>query len=427
MNVRNFFSPRLKYTTGFTLVELLVAIAVISLLAAISLPALRTTLREQKVKRGASLVQSIIEEARARAIVAGGGGIIIDRLGSDNLLERSQSTRIRLADVPPPYTGDSSESVAVFGYNAGMPTYALWFSPSAAQITRSRLDIIAGNKQTLINIGDSILLGSAGLRLIINGFQTATPTVANRNFYGIDAAIIPDTDVATWTVVTVTRPEVNAGLQRLQQQQFSYTILRQPRPAIAAPVILPDGIAIDLTASGLGRQGNEFSPLAITGNYLNEALDPFLAEPPPSPAPDATVFPPIWIMFNRRGAVSAIYNATMLAGVPVVGEIAVIGDVHLLVGRSGELKVTPTGQLEDDDPAPFEDEAKDGTTPLLDLDSVWVTIKAMNGEVIATPLAQPTIDPPAPTPTSALQQARIQNVIGRARVAAADSRDGGSL
>ncbi len=411
---------RSKIGFGFTLVELLVAITIISLLAAISLPALRTTLREQKVKRGASLLQSIIEQARARAIVSGSGGIIIDRLGSGNLIERSQSTRIRLADVPAPYTGDNGESIAVFGYNAGaLNPYALWFGPSAAQVTRSRADIIAGQNQTLINIGDSVLLGSAGLHLRISGFQLTSPTVMDRDNYGIDASVIPNADVSLWTVVMVTIPEANLGLQRLQQQQFSFTIIRQPRPAIAAPIILPDGIAIDLTASGLGRQGIEFSPLAITGNFIDEAVAPFLTAP--------MVFPPVWIMFNRRGAVSAIYNSTIVGGVPVAFEIAVTGDVHLLVGRSGELKVSPTGQLEDDDPSPFEDESKDGTTPLLNLDSVWVTVKATTGEVMATPLRQPTIDAPAGTMTSPLQAARVQNVIGRARNAAVDSRDGGSL
>lgn len=417
---------------GFTLVELLVAIAVISLLAGISLPAVRMTIREQKVKRGASLVQSIIEEARSRAIVSGGAGVIIDRLGSKNLVERSQSIHIRIADVPPPYTGDAGGTLAVFGYNSTVspvpPTrYALWFHPNATQVQRSRDDILASpsRQPTLINPGDIVMLGSAGLRLRILDFYVGT--VALRSTYGIDASVIPDAGIGDWTMVRVVNLEVNNDLSRLQQQPFSFTINRQPRPAIAAPVALPEGISIDLTASGLGRRGNQFSPMEITGNYIVETAAPFINEPDTPPLPNPSDYQSVWIMFNRRGEVSTIYNASLIAGIPTLTEVAVTGDIHLLVGRAGELKVTPSGQLEDDDPNPLADEAKDGTTPLVSADSVWVSIKARTGEVLASPLSSPTIDSYTPPLTSAIQQTRIQNVIGRARNDAIRSRDGGSL
>ena len=73
--------PQRRTRSGFTLVELMVALAVISLLSAIALPAVKNSLRGQKVSRSASLLKSAIEEGRARSIASGGGGgIIIDRL-----------------------------------------------------------------------------------------------------------------------------------------------------------------------------------------------------------------------------------------------------------------------------------------------------------------------------------------------------------
>ena len=136
-------------------------------------------------------------------------------------------------------------------------------------------------------------------------------------------------------------------------------------------------------------------------------------------------------MFGPRGEVTQVSLGApqTVGGVvqPGLQPFDVAGDIHLLVGRAGQVKVTPRGHLEDDDTNRFEDESKDGTTPLLDADSVWVTVKSRSGEVLATPWKQPVIDPiPSPL-TDLTHRTRVRNVIGRARELAVQARDGGSL
>jgi prepilin-type N-terminal cleavage/methylation domain-containing protein len=434
---------KLNSTTGcrdlrhaLTLIELMVALAVISVLAGIALPTVKNSLRDQRGARGASLLQSAIEEGRARSILAGGGGgVIIDRLGTETIEERSASIRVRMATTPPSYSGDIGNSFVKMGVNQnGTPTdytddsFTLWFDPTAVQMKRSAQDIANGMVPTLINLGDIVTVGDAGLPFQITGIALGTD--AARNTDGLTVADIPNgmsTDEITrnWVRATVTRPENNLNLTRFIGQDMPFTITRTPRPAIAMPLEMPKGTAIDLTASGLGRFGNEFSPMAIEGNYLNTANNPFIS--------GARDYQSIYILFGSRGEISRVLGAGIVSGVPQLIDIPVTGDIHLLVGQAGKIKALPSDQLEDNDPNPLADEAKDGKTPLLDSESIWVTIRARNGEVISTPWIDSTpttvnlIPPVATTPTDATQQTRVQTVIGRTRAAAVESRDMGSL
>ena len=407
---------------GLTLVELMVAILVLSILAGVSLPSVKNSLREQKVSRAASLLKSAIDEGRSRAIASGGGGIIIDRTGTDSIEERCQSTRVRFATVPPAYSGDFGIGRATIEVNnAGTPAdptddtvFLRFANADAPQMVRAQDDIANGIQPTLINIGDVIRMGDAGLPLTIEGIRTATA-------------------YPNEIIVDVVREFPNQDLNRFDGRAEQYSIMRSPKPSIAMPIDLPKGSVIDLTASGIGRFGNEFSPFQIAGNYLDESAYPFVA-------PTGADMSSVWVLFGERGSISRI-TLTTTDGSSV--EVPVTGDVHLLVGRGGQIKTLPSEQLEDDDEEPLLDSAKDGKTPLLDVDSVWVTIKARTGEVLTSPWTDPTDGlggwiqanrRPAPTyttpPTLAEQNAQasdVQAVIGRVRSAAVSTRDSGSI
>lgn len=485
--MRVLLHPRLAHSRlGLTLVELMVAILVLSILAGISLPSVKSSLREQKVSRAASLLKSAIDEGRARAIASGGGGIIIDRSGTGSIEERCQSIRVRFAKVPPPFSGSFGQARAIYQYladgrqipvvdpasgnqllnprgpsrveslmtddalsdptNPAQDYHLFLFDASQAQLLRSSADAVAGRTPTIVSPGDTLVVDEAGVPLRIE--RVVQLNIGNLPPWGsggggafswmrLNSSPLPQpTDYAGplgYVVIEATSSESNLGLRRHAGRPVSFKILRAAEPAIAMPIDLPKGAVIDLTASGVGRFGNEFSPFQIAGNYLDESAFPFVA-------PTGADMASIWILFGERGSV----NRVELTGTfGAVTEIPVTGDVHLLVGRGGQIKTAPTEQLEDEDSDPLLDAAKDGKTPLLDADSVWVTIKARTGEVLTSPWTDPTDGlsawigtnrRPAPTyttpPTLAEQNSQasdVQAVIGRVRSAAVSTRDSGSI
>ncbi|WP_233215605.1 pilus assembly FimT family protein [Rhodopirellula bahusiensis] len=400
--------------SGFTLVELMIALAIITLLTSIALPTVKNTLREQQVSRSATLFQSVIEEARARSIATGGGGgIIIDRIGGRGPLGRSQAIRMRFATTPAPYSGEGlgDRGLISVGFNpAGvtLDTLTMLVPGEASQLLRSARDIDANpNKRTLINPGDIIQLGDNGMPAEITGIGlTATSDV----------------------MLALQRIEPNSNFRRFHNQQVQYRILRSPTPAIAMPTELSQGAAIDLTSSGIGRYGNEFSPMEIEGNYIDTTALPFVVAANRSQVVD---YGSIWILFGARGEVSRVLSSQRVGGALQLQELPVLGDIHFLVSRSGELKVEPNDQLEDTDGSPFADDADDGTTPLLNNESIWVTIKSRNGEVVSSSWTNPFVNqgqmiPPGPPTDNVYQSSRIRSVIGAARTAAVEARDLGS-
>ncbi|TWT93666.1 pilus assembly FimT family protein [Neorhodopirellula pilleata] len=416
--------------SALTLVELMVALTIVSILAAISLPTVKNTLRDQKLARAAGLLRSAIEEGRARSIAGGGGGVIIDRLGKDSIAQRCSSNRIRFATAPKPYTGDIALELALIGVNAGGTpddftddTIALWFRSSALQLTRSASDLSSGTRfRTLINYGDEVLLGDAGLRFTIQTIDFGTATL--RASDGLPAALFAAPNLPpTWVRVQVVANEQNLNMLRFRGTQSRFSIFRSPRPAIAMPIEMPQDTMIDLSVSGLGRYGNQFSPMAIEGNYLDVAIAPFNSV--------SVDYESVMILFGARGEVSRVL-LTWSDGSQT--DLPVIGDIHLLVGRGGEVKTAPEDQLEDTDPNPIADDADDGITPLLDQESIWVTIKSRTGEIVTSNWTDPTDDSTsliatgntAITDLDLRQQDRIQRTIGRVRASAVASSDIGT-
>ena len=430
-----FTNPRSRMRRALTLVELMVAIAVISVLAGIALPTVKNSLKGQRLNRAASLLQSAIEEARGRSIANGGGsGIIIDRVGIDNVSQRCESTRVRLASTPPSYTGEPGGDRLVIGVNPGTlvanDVIAFWFSPYATQMVRAATDLNASaNEQTLFRPGNYVQLsgGSVPFRITNIAFGTA----ALRTSDNVDA-VVPLGDVTAWVRVLVTRLEPQQNLRRIVGTQASFHVTREPRAAIAAPIELTRGAAIDLTSSGVGRYGNQFSPMFAEGNYIDTTLAPFTNAAPIN-------YQSIFIIFGARGEVSqVIASVSTVPGSPVSVEIPLTGDIFLLVGDAGEVKTDPSEQLEDTDPDASADDARDGIAPVLNKESIWVTIKVRNGDIVSSAWIDPTdqdsaTDPLVPTPANVPpidnvnQQNRIQTVLGRTRSGAVDGRSLGSI
>ncbi len=105
---------RFRQHAGLTLVELLVAIAILAIVVALIVPRLRLVSKDRNIREAARVAGSVFSSARDRAIAEGSAGVIIERKPEFRLLPRRPDNRfIMPARVcfkcvrMPPYVGDS--------------------------------------------------------------------------------------------------------------------------------------------------------------------------------------------------------------------------------------------------------------------------------------------------------------------------------
>ena len=109
-----------RRTAGYTLVELLIVLAIMVLLAAVALPTVKDLLANQQIAKTARNISAFIDKARSRAIAEGKFvGIRVERLNTLDPVGRAQSIRIRELTSVPPYTGDASNAFAILKTNTG--------------------------------------------------------------------------------------------------------------------------------------------------------------------------------------------------------------------------------------------------------------------------------------------------------------------
>jgi type IV fimbrial biogenesis protein FimT len=68
-SIDNRLYPRLRANAGFTLIELMVTIAVLAIIVSIAGPSVSTQLANQRVKATAATLESALKEARAESII----------------------------------------------------------------------------------------------------------------------------------------------------------------------------------------------------------------------------------------------------------------------------------------------------------------------------------------------------------------------
>lgn len=68
-SVNNRQSNRLIANSGFTLIELMVTIAVLAIIVSIAAPSISTQLANQRVKSTASVIENALKEAKAESII----------------------------------------------------------------------------------------------------------------------------------------------------------------------------------------------------------------------------------------------------------------------------------------------------------------------------------------------------------------------
>ena len=369
---------------GFTLIELLVVIGILTLLTAVALPNVRDMIRQQKVLRSADVVVSFINGARAKAIGEGRPyGIVIDRAGITSEVGRSQATQLRYAYTPQSYSGDVAGARAQVLQGppgatipANMSKGNLIFNPAESAILVAAVKQLLQQEvlmqqgtpnriQPLIMPGDQIGIGLLQFPLKIQDLRWANPA---------ELAEVGQPASALWPVIELS----GADRERIVSfyptaSAIPYHIDRHPTVSIIPPMELPGDTAIDLLYSGLGHNGDEFSPLAIEGNYDDHSNNPFL------PAPrDYGV---ISIMFDSQGSVSVINSAQSSGGVIDVDIRYAPANIYLLLGRAGN--TSPRDPLLSD---------KDDVATIRDPESTWIIINRQTGEVTSAPVDAVYVD-----------------------------------
>lgn len=126
-----------KKCVGFTLVELLVLIAILVTVSAILIPSVKFLLKDRKIREATRVLNAFVVQAQTEALNDGFGGIWIER----DPKSLNTSTRVYRIKSPPPYTGDFAGSTCnIDNASKGNGTFQLSISfpdsPNAVNLIR---------------------------------------------------------------------------------------------------------------------------------------------------------------------------------------------------------------------------------------------------------------------------------------------------
>lgn len=282
-----------KRRTAFTLIELLVVVVIATVLLAISIPLLRSTIKENRVREASRILNTFIVSAKARALEK--------RLAAGIWIERSDpgsnsATQIFLAESPPPYGGDTTTAWARLVDL--LPTVP---GPDGI-VDTIEFDLATGSLLASgVGIGDIVRLNFHGPDLVL----TSVP-VANNN---------PAVYRATFAMAVPSgSPPITAISTAWGGKQMPYQIYRKPQKASVAPLEMPTGIVLDLSNSGLGVDVTGVNPIIFA-------------------AASATDNTPVIVLFGPSGGIERIvaHNA----------EVNASATVFFLLGRLDGIEAAP--------------------------------------------------------------------------------------
>ncbi len=332
-----------KRRTAFTLVELLVVMGVIVLLAALTLPSIKTLLAGQKITQAARVVQAHIDAARGRAISSGSlVAVLFERQANQS----NSVTRLSVGQVFPPYQGDVVGAVGalanVRGWNSSTKKFDATPDLFCDQLTVSNLNgqLLFVTPQ-IFGAGDFIQLGDRENIFLIDGVNSTTGVISFRNppFHIVDEGLPTEQHY----------PIQEGQILPTVGSEVSFRLFRKPTKSFAAASVLPRGTCVDLSVSGTGAAGFEF----------NSALS------------DS-----VMVVFNERGDVAFVMANTGTA----VTLLPPSGVLHFLVGKSEQVSPALPGILSvksDADPASVN-------ANLNDKENVWVSINPYSGSVYSS-------------------------------------------
>ncbi len=255
----NCWSSSLRRRHGLTLVELLVVIVILVMLVAVTIPLMRSIRDGGEVDAAVRKVESIMNDARTRAIVTGRpAGITFIR----DPLNPNVSYQVALAESPPPYAGDVINARALLtNENVG----GVLFKQVAFDLNQVRKlrPTPTGNEPTPVDESAWFVRPGDTIRFNFRGAEYPIRAVPTEYSLALD----PDVPLT--------------GLA-------SFQIQRAPRRSLASPTELPNGAFVVLGSSGVAYDGEGFQ---LDRNRLFSSGD-------------------VTVSFNAAGDIQRVYRGT---------------------------------------------------------------------------------------------------------------------
>jgi hypothetical protein len=354
-----------KNRCAVTLIELLTVLGIVTLVALLVLPSVKTLLTDRKSTNAATMVRNFLEAARARAVgsqvpvavvlerissvpldanddglIDGGdlqGGRLLSATSTDplpavppalpletNFLPYNSCIRLSMAEQPLPISEKMLD---------GTPTI---FSPSIARplptlppgtpagLSWAVLENVLSNSPLVTNYfvaGNEVSLGQSNIRhLIVLTLVPAPPSNGQAGFVNHWFGVVGRNVIESNLEQAI--PATDLAISALGETRF--TVFQKPKPINGPNIQLPKGMCIDLSLSGFSTFGNlgprdnrvRFSSAWVTAG---------------ASVPSAQTLRPIFIVFSPDGSLSRVYaNGVGSAGsVPI--ELA--DDLFLHVGK----------------------------------------------------------------------------------------------
>lgn len=302
--------PRIAYT----LVELLVVMAALTVLAAVTLPSLKSLLHDQKVTAASRMVLAHLQAAQARAI-AGNSPVAVILERSDAVSPNTVS-RLSIGQVFPPYEGDTTGTTGTLSSAGG--TYYDTLTVANATALASLLTI----NPPIFEPGDYLQLDDRQSFYVV---ESVTPGAS---------AVIKFKNPADYQEGDL---QVNARLTTTAR----FRLYRKPTKSFLQTLTLPRGTCVDLSVSGFGPSGNQFSTLA-TGLAM--------------------------IVFNPHGRIAYWTNGA-------TGSQPATSLLHVLVGRTEQVS------LNDPPEVAIESDTSTFNANVNDNANSWLTINPFTGAI----------------------------------------------
>ncbi len=271
-----------KLRIGFTLVELLTVLGVVTLLAAIILPGVKSLLVGRKTSQAAIVVKNFLEAGRARAIGKNRSvAVVLERLSS-RPVDVNEDGIINIADTQPD---------ALTGFPRFQSGTAMSFLPSTRKAQLADTNFLPYNTCIKLSLAEEpIAITNKTIAAPVNIQAQAVSTLPSTDYVGAES--LADSDQSTWEVPnppvrTTATPEVRT---------FSVSVLDPITGTLAtnanAYLLLGEHLVAGNEIS-FGESSQRFTIASPTFSRTHESYE------------NKDAIGRIWFsIYNERGAVS---------------------------------------------------------------------------------------------------------------------------